>query len=300
MPIAGQFPRGDRSVRTRGQTRKEAARQLKVPEGTVAGWLARAKKLLAKRLSRHRNVVSAGTVAVLLAQNSASAKVPSLLMDGTVKAATLLAAGQNAAGVVLPGAVAISEGVMKAMFVSQCKTAALAMFAPLVCTCLAIGAVQTTGPGGKEHNTQTAVVSAQISDNSKPADPATTYQTFQYYCPESGTFKQVQIAETSYPPEANICPDKNSEVVLPPQEDVPFEDCIPPEDGAAPDDESYQDFVAYSPVYLAFGQSRVIGGATEAAESNPGRAARSAEGSGLGGAGHCSQFHGCQGRFEEQ
>ena len=34
-----------------GQTRKEAARQLKVPEGTVAGWLARARAMLAKRLS---------------------------------------------------------------------------------------------------------------------------------------------------------------------------------------------------------------------------------------------------------
>src|SRR5262245_42272527 len=34
-------------------TRQEAARQLGVPEGTVAGWLARARTMLAKRLTRH-------------------------------------------------------------------------------------------------------------------------------------------------------------------------------------------------------------------------------------------------------
>src|SRR4051812_22593765 len=35
-----------------GKTRTEAARQLDVPEGTVAGWLARARAALAERLAR--------------------------------------------------------------------------------------------------------------------------------------------------------------------------------------------------------------------------------------------------------
>src|SRR5437016_3858172 len=43
-----------------GKTRKEAARQLRVPEGTVAGRLARARAMLAMRLARRGLVVSGG------------------------------------------------------------------------------------------------------------------------------------------------------------------------------------------------------------------------------------------------
>src|SRR6516164_5799813 len=35
-----------------GKTRKEAARQIGVPDGTIAGWLARARVMLAKRLTQ--------------------------------------------------------------------------------------------------------------------------------------------------------------------------------------------------------------------------------------------------------
>jgi RNA polymerase sigma factor (sigma-70 family) len=44
-----------------GKTRKEAARQLGLPEGTVAGWLARARAMLAKGLARRGLVVSSGS-----------------------------------------------------------------------------------------------------------------------------------------------------------------------------------------------------------------------------------------------
>src|SRR5262249_31952177 len=37
-----------------GKTRKEAAKHFRVPEGTVASRLAAARRMLAKRLSRHR------------------------------------------------------------------------------------------------------------------------------------------------------------------------------------------------------------------------------------------------------
>src|SRR5438067_2006591 len=49
-----------------GKTRKEAARQLGCPEGTVAGRLARARVMFAKRLARHGLALSGGVLAVLL------------------------------------------------------------------------------------------------------------------------------------------------------------------------------------------------------------------------------------------
>src|SRR5207302_5337279 len=78
------------------KTRKEAARQLGCPEGTIAGRLARARVMLAKRLARHGLPVSGGALAAVLAQNVASACVPISVLSSTIKAATLLAAGHAA------------------------------------------------------------------------------------------------------------------------------------------------------------------------------------------------------------
>src|SRR5215831_15632506 len=52
-----------------GKTRKEAARQLGCPDGTVAGQLARARAMLAKRLARRGIGLSGGALAAVLSQN---------------------------------------------------------------------------------------------------------------------------------------------------------------------------------------------------------------------------------------
>jgi RNA polymerase sigma factor (sigma-70 family) len=107
-----------------GKTRKEAARQLGVPEGTLAARLARGRKMLALRLARHGLAVSAGSLAAALAQDTASASVPSVIVSATIKAASLLAAGQAAAaGGISIKAIALMEGVLKAMFLSKLKIA---------------------------------------------------------------------------------------------------------------------------------------------------------------------------------
>src|SRR5262245_16335940 len=79
-----------------GKTRKEAARQLGVPEGTLAARVARGRALLAKRLARHGLAVSVSSLAVALAANAAPANVPTSVATGTIQAATLFAAGQAA------------------------------------------------------------------------------------------------------------------------------------------------------------------------------------------------------------
>src|SRR5579864_1359266 len=105
-----------------GMTRREAARQLGIPEGSVASRLARARALLGKRLTQRGVVFSGGSVAAVLAAGSASASAsaPPALVASTIKAASLLAAGQ-AAGIVSAKVAALTEGVVQAMFVTKIK-----------------------------------------------------------------------------------------------------------------------------------------------------------------------------------
>ena len=107
-----------------GKTRKEAARQLGCPEGTVAGRLARARALLAKRLTQRGVALSGGALAAVLAQQAASAGVPNSVVDSTIKAASLLAAGKAAAtGAISVKVAALTEGVMKAMLFTKLRAA---------------------------------------------------------------------------------------------------------------------------------------------------------------------------------
>jgi RNA polymerase sigma factor (sigma-70 family) len=111
-----------------GRTRKEAARHLGVPEGTLAARLARGRVMLAKRLARHGLAVSGGSLAAVLAQNAASASPPISVVVSTIKAAGLFAAGQAAAAGALSAKVAaLTEGVLKTMFMTKLKIATLVL-----------------------------------------------------------------------------------------------------------------------------------------------------------------------------
>jgi RNA polymerase sigma factor (sigma-70 family) len=103
-----------------GRTRKEAARQLGIPEGSVASRLARARAWLAKRLTRRGFVLSGGSVAAVL--SAASASAPPALVASTIKAVTLVAAGQAAAtGVSSATVAALTEGVINAMSIATVR-----------------------------------------------------------------------------------------------------------------------------------------------------------------------------------
>ena len=94
-----------------GHTRKEVARQLGCPEGTVASGLARARALLAKRLTRLGLAVSGGSLAATLSHSAASADVPATVVNSAINVATLLAAGK-AAGVISGPVVTLTQGVL--------------------------------------------------------------------------------------------------------------------------------------------------------------------------------------------
>jgi hypothetical protein len=84
--------------------------------------------MLARRLARHGLSVSAGALAAVLSQKAASAAMPTSVVSSTIKAASLLAAGQAAA----PGAMsvkvaALMEGVLKVMLLNKLKVVAVGL-----------------------------------------------------------------------------------------------------------------------------------------------------------------------------
>ncbi len=88
-----------------GRSRKEAARVLAIPEGTLSWRLAQAKKMLAKRLSRHELAIPFGVLAVGLSPTLRASTLKTVLTTGAVPAKVL----------------ALTEGVIKAMFLSKLK-----------------------------------------------------------------------------------------------------------------------------------------------------------------------------------
>jgi RNA polymerase sigma factor (sigma-70 family) len=129
-----------------GKTRKEAARQLACPEGTVAGRLARARVMLAKRLAKRGVALSGGALAAVLTEKLASAGVPPSVVSSTIKAASLFAAGQAAAGMISVKVAALTEGVLKTMLFTKLK----------IVVVLLLAVVALSGAAGVIYQTQAA------------------------------------------------------------------------------------------------------------------------------------------------
>jgi RNA polymerase sigma factor (sigma-70 family) len=107
------------------RSRREAARQLKIPEGTVSSRLTTGRRMLAKRLTRRGLVLSGASLAVVLSESALSACVPISLVISTVKAATCGVAGTAAAACPISIQVAVlAEGVQRTMLLTKLKIAA--------------------------------------------------------------------------------------------------------------------------------------------------------------------------------
>jgi RNA polymerase sigma-70 factor (ECF subfamily) len=129
-----------------GKTHKEAAEHLGWPIGTVSGRLSRAKAMLARRLARPGLSLTVGSLAVLLARESASASIPTKLIGHMTQAAGLSAAGQAVtAGMDSAGVAALTEGVLKAMLLSKLKNVVAFLVVALIGTgVIGVGVIRMT------------------------------------------------------------------------------------------------------------------------------------------------------------
>jgi RNA polymerase sigma factor (sigma-70 family) len=106
-----------------GKTNEEAADHLHCPVGTVKGRLNRAREMLRARLMRRGVALSAGLLAAGLVPAASTARAG--LFAATAKAGLCFASGNAAAGGLASAqAVALTKGVLQAMFLSKWKSVA--------------------------------------------------------------------------------------------------------------------------------------------------------------------------------
>src|SRR5262249_23414049 len=102
--------------------RREAARLLGLPEGTLSWRLAWARRTLARRLSRRGLALPAGALAAALSAGTTSAAVPPMLLNLTARTALRVAGGDMlTAGLVSAQVVTLTQGVLKAMLFCKLK-----------------------------------------------------------------------------------------------------------------------------------------------------------------------------------
>jgi RNA polymerase sigma-70 factor (ECF subfamily) len=127
-----------------GKTRKEAARELGVPEG----WLARARALLAQRLAREGAVVSGVVLATWLSREiAAAADAPTALAART---ATLFGQGSSATtGAISPQVSLLAGKVTTMLFLAKAKVVAAVVLAVVV-----LGAIAGLAPNSPAQETR--------------------------------------------------------------------------------------------------------------------------------------------------
>jgi RNA polymerase sigma factor (sigma-70 family) len=148
-----------------GLTYQQAANRLRCPVGTIGVRLRRARERLRSRLLRRGLAPTAGLLAALIGTDTASAQMPTLLVDSTVQAAMGFAAGKAAStGLASTSVASLAASGLRAMTLARLKVA--------MGVALAVGISVIFGWFGAYRETRVLVVSGQ--EESRPSDKATT------------------------------------------------------------------------------------------------------------------------------
>ena len=123
-----------------GKANEEAARQLGCPKGTILSRLSRARERLRARLTKRGVALSTAALAALVTEKATSATVSASLSKITLQAGLSLAATGAATGIVSTHVIALTEGVVKAMFVTKLRFA--------IALVLAVGVLAGAGAAG--------------------------------------------------------------------------------------------------------------------------------------------------------
>ena len=150
-----------------GRSRKEVALRLGIAEGTLSSRLARARGLLRDRLEKRGLALGAGALAAALPRDVSAAAVRPALANATVQAALRYATG----GAVPWSVTTLTEGVLKAMFLTKLKAGAVALLA--LCTMASLAALATAGAQADRDNRRSvaAVAAVPTASPRSPRDP---------------------------------------------------------------------------------------------------------------------------------
>jgi RNA polymerase sigma factor (sigma-70 family) len=123
-----------------GKTNQEAAHDLGCPKGTILSRLAWARERLRVRLTRRGLTLTTGLLTAALTNKATAAPLSAALLDSTLKAMLLVAAGKSLADVVSKGVAVLAKGTLQAMLWTKIKIVAICM---LTVTALVLGGALT-------------------------------------------------------------------------------------------------------------------------------------------------------------